>query len=91
MRRVITFFVLIAMAVALNLLIQRCSRDTRLIAQKQEHAEETERVCGFFKPDTASDIRFGHSKSQTDETRNPSSIRVEPWPFEAFSPTTATP
>ena len=97
MRRLFTFLVLIAMAVALNLLIKRCSakHETRLIAQKQEPDEDMARIIEVFQPDTTSDIRFGHSKPRTDETRisesSPPSIHVSPWPSEAPSSTTATP
>ena len=89
MRRIITFLVLIAMAVALNLLIKRCSvkRETRLIAQQQESGQDMARIIEVFQPDTTSDIRFGHSKPRTDETRESSSIGEHP----ALSATTATP
>ena len=89
MRRLLTFLVLIAIAVALNLLIKRCSatRETRLIAQKQEPGEDMTRINEVFQPDTTSDIRFGHSKPRTDETRESSSIGEHP----ALSSTTATP
>jgi len=97
MKRTITFLVLIAMAVALNLLIKRCSvkREARLIAQKQEPGEDMNRIGEVFQPDTTSDIRFGHSKPRADVTRisEPSSpsFRVSPWPSEAPSSTTTTP
>ena len=66
MRRLFTFLVLIAMAVALNLLIKRCNakRETRLITQKQESpGKDMARINEVFQPDTKNDIRFGHGSA----------------------------
>ena len=65
MRKVLTFLFLLAMAFALNAMIKQCSakRGAGLLAQKQERADDVATVDGFFKPDTASDIRFGHPQT----------------------------
>jgi len=59
MRQVLTFLFLLAMAFAVNAMIKKCSGkfDASLLAQRRARVEDAN---GFFKPDTTSDIRFGH-------------------------------
>lgn len=60
MKRLLTYLLLAAMALALCLLTRQCGMQKQTDLSIKHAGEALKKAVVIFQPDTTSDIRFGH-------------------------------